>query len=965
MNFSSKNNLRFQILLVLLVLIFLPVILMNFYVTISTVFSGTGYAPLPSNFYVQNNIECLKHLKSRNEHIFINDTLQAGSFILSIGDISCKNIHTLDSCLMNFKTSDSILIKALNYKVFQHIKKEEQNINYESLVSVYKIEKKKLNTLTILELNNGIFIHFVVENGATDRAGIKSGDVLFSIGGKQLAFEQLPEKYGLTRESLKHLRSHQSGEFVEFEILRQNEYQTVNVCLASYGIQFSFLYIFLTGFVYIAVGLYFGLMRPNLKAARYTGLTLVTLGITFASSLGVNPYDYDLLSKLVYLTNITAFFFCIPLCFHSLLYFPKELYPASRNKFLKILNYSLAAVGTIIADLAIFTNYPVFKGILSSIIFIILVLFNIIMLILYRKSHSNEVKRTMRFITISYLINLFFILFVQIFYRFFDYTSVPWVAEIFNNAYLLLILIPISYIYTTWRYRLLDIEINIKRNKLYNFATISWKIVVIVAIATFIVALSHIRIDLPNIHFDGTNIEVLGTPLNEDLRGFYEKVIIIVTSIIISVFIWAAGNKGQRLIDKNFYRIKFDYHLASKQISELTGRGTSTDNLAEEIVKKLGSLVHLKKVGLAIFKNETEITTLKIYSENKGNNFDFPIDLEHTFIKAMEQFSGGIIIDYLPDKIRQIFKIEKFFYVVPIRLKSKLLGCLLIGEKLSETVLQNEDFEFLASISNQISISIENSFLYEELSQRERIKHELDLARKIQTASLPQFVPDIEGLDIAGLSIPAYEVGGDFYDYLTNSSSDLTIILGDVSGKGTSAALYMSKIQGIIRILHNYSTSPKDLLIKSNEQLKYNLDKGAFITAVCAHFDSKNQIAKVTRAGHLPLLYFSKIRNSFEIVTPKGIGLGMGKVKEFANYLEEQTILFNSGDIFIFISDGVVDSRNDSKVDFGQEKLIDNIKFCIDSNAAEIRDNIIKSIKLHTQHTEQYDDLTIVIVKVK
>lgn len=938
---------------------------MNFYVTISTVFSGTGYAPLPSNLYVQNEIECLKHLKGKNENIFINDTLQAGSFILSIGDISCKNIHTLDSCLMNFKSSDSVLIKALNYSVFKSIKKEEQNINYKSLVSVYKVKKKDLNSTSVQKLNNGIFIHFVVENGATDRAGIKTGDVLFSVGGKQLKFEQLPDKYGLTRESLKHLRSHQSGEYVEFEILRQNEYQTINVCLASYGIQFSFLYIFITGFIFIAVGLYFGLMRPNLKAARYTGLALVALGIAFAASLGVYPADYDLLSSLNYITNITAFFFCIPLCFHSLLYFPKELYPASRKKFLKILNYSLAAIGIIITNFTVFVNDSFLKGILPNIIIILLVLFNIIMLIIYRKNHSSEVKRTMRFITYSYLINLFFILFTQIFFKFFNYESVIWLAEIFKNSHILLILIPISYIYTTWRYRLLDIEIKIKRNKLYNFASILWKIIVIVAIATFIVALSHLRIDLPNIHFNGSNIEVLGTPLKEELRSFYEKVIIIVSSIIISVFIWAAGNKGQRLIDKNFYRIKFDYHLASKQISELTGRGTSTDNLAEEIVKKLGSLVHLKKVGLAIFKNETDISTLKLYSNNNDSKFIFPIDLENSFIKAMEQFSGGIIIDYLPDKIRQIFKIEKFFYVVPIRLKSKLLGCLLIGEKLSETVLQNEDFEFLASISNQISISIENSFLYEELSQQERIKHELDLARKIQTASLPQFVPNIEGLDIAGLSIPAYEVGGDFYDYLTNNSNDLTIILGDVSGKGTSAALYMSKIQGIIRILHKYSTSPKDLLIKSNEQLKYNLDKGAFVTALCAHFDSKNQIVKVSRAGHLPLLYFSKIRNSFEIVTPKGIGLGMGKDKEFANYLEEQTILFNSGDIFIFISDGVVDSRNDNKVDFGQEKLIDNIKFCIDSNAAEIRDNIIKSIKLHTQHTEQYDDLTIVIVKVK
>ncbi|HPO63956.1 MAG TPA: PDZ domain-containing protein, partial [Candidatus Kapabacteria bacterium] len=180
---------------------------MNFYVTISTVFSGTGFAPLPSRLYVQQEIECLKHIKSKDEHIFIKDTLKTGSFILSIGDMNCKKINSIDSCIKNYKSSDTILIKALNYKVFRHIKKEEQNIKFESLVSVYKIEKKKLNTLSILELNNGIFIHFVVENGATDRAGIKSGDVLFSVGGKQLAFEQLPEKYGLTRESLKHLRS--------------------------------------------------------------------------------------------------------------------------------------------------------------------------------------------------------------------------------------------------------------------------------------------------------------------------------------------------------------------------------------------------------------------------------------------------------------------------------------------------------------------------------------------------------------------------------------------------------------------------------------------------------------------------------------------------------------------------------------------------------------------------------------
>lgn len=938
---------------------------MNFYVTISTVFSGTGFAPLPSPLYVQEQIECSKHIKGKKGHIFINDTIQKGSLILSIAGENCKKTESLDSCLKRFSLSDTVFIKALNYKAFDLFSKEEQSINYYDLISVYKIEKSQLNSYTIKELGDEVFVSFVVEGGAADRAGIKAGDILLSIQGKQLAFEQLPDKYGLTNESLKHIRSHQSGESVEFQILRQSDILTIDVCLASYGIQFSYLYVFLTGLITIALGLFFGLMRANLKAARYTGLALTILGITFATGISLYPADYDFFTSTRYIINNTMLFLCFPFCFHSLLYFPKELYPASRNRFIKTVNYSLASFGALFASLAIIFDISCLKGIVPALILILLALLNLTAMLFHKKHHSSDTKKTMRFIIFSYLINLFFLVFVQVSYHFF-YGFFPSIFfEIVIHSYLLLILIPISYIYTTWRYRLLDIEIKLKRNMLYNLASISWRVLIIVAIAIFIVFLSHLEIFLPNIHFTGSNIEVLGTPLREEYRSIYEKIIIIISSIAFSVFIWAAGKKGQKLIDKFFYRIKFDYHLASKEISELTGRRTSTSKLAEEIVKTLGSLAHLKKVGLAIFKNETEFSTLKTYSESKNDNIDFPFDLESSFIKAISQFSGGITVDYLPDGIRQKLKTQKIFYVVPIRLKSKLLASLLIGEKLSEIVLQSEDFEFLSSISNQISVSIENSFLYEELSGQERIKHELDLARKIQTASLPQFVPNIEGLDIAGISLPAYEVGGDFYDYLTSNSSGLTVILGDVSGKGTSAALYMSKIQGIIRILHKYSSSLKDLLVKSDEQLKHNLEKGAFVTALCTHFDLKEKTATVSRAGHLPLLYFSKKRNSFEILTPKGIGLGMGKASQFADYLEEQKIGFDSGDIFIFISDGVVDSRSSQNADFGQEKLIDNIKFCLDCTAEEIRDNIIKSIKLHTQQAEQYDDLTIVIVKIK
>ena len=155
-------------------------------------------------------------------------------------------------------------------------------------------------------------------------------------------------------------------------------------------------------------------------------------------------------------------------------------------------------------------------------------------------------------------------------------------------------------------------------------------------------------------------------------------------------------------------------------------------------------------------------------------------------------------------------------------------------------------------------MAIENAFLYEDLAMQERIKHELDLARKIQLASLPQTIPDIKGLDISGVSLPALEVGGDFYDFLNGTPDDLTVIIGDVSGKGTSAALHMSKAQGIMRTLYEFKLSPKELCIRTNQLIFNYLEKGAFISAIAAKINSRKKELVFTRAGHMPLLYYNK-----------------------------------------------------------------------------------------------------------
>ena len=152
----------------------------------------------------------------------------------------------------------------------------------------------------------------------------------------------------------------------------------------------------------------------------------------------------------------------------------------------------------------------------------------------------------------------------------------------------------------------------------------------------------------------------------------------------------------------------------------------------------------------------------------------------------------------------QLLVVHGFRCVVPIRSHDRLVGALLVGEKLAETSLNEEDLSFLSGVAKQSAVSIDNAFLYEEHAEKERMRHELNIARRIQLGSLPSVTPDVPGLDIAGLSVPALEVGGDFYDYLGWNGKEVMVVVGDVSGKGTSAALYMSKVQGILRSLYGF-----------------------------------------------------------------------------------------------------------------------------------------------------------------
>jgi len=306
-----------------------------------------------------------------------------------------------------------------------------------------------------------------------------------------------------------------------------------------------------------------------------------------------------------------------------------------------------------------------------------------------------------------------------------------------------------------------------------------------------------------------------------------------------------------------------------------------------------------------------------------------------------------------------------FQQVVPVRSKDRLVGVLLIGEKMSEAPHSADDMTFLGDVAKQVSVSIDNAFLYEHLAEKERLRHELDIARHIQMSSLPAATPYIHGMEIAGTSIPAMEVGGDFFDYLQGTGGDLMVVVGDVSGKGTSAALYMSKVQGILRALHGFAPEPLDLFLRANRLLCTDLQKNSFVTAVGALFHVHTRRMTFVRAGHLPLYHYCAGRGAVDRVVPRGLGLGLNDAGIFARELEAHTREYSSGDLFVFATDGITEARNAGGEEYGEDRLTTALIRENTTTADGIRDLILEDVRVFTAGADQHDDQTLVVVRIR
>jgi phosphoserine phosphatase RsbU/P len=273
----------------------------------------------------------------------------------------------------------------------------------------------------------------------------------------------------------------------------------------------------------------------------------------------------------------------------------------------------------------------------------------------------------------------------------------------------------------------------------------------------------------------------------------------------------------------------------------------------------------------------------------------------------------------------------------------------------------------LAKSFNQMTGSIEDGVRQAE--EKKRLEEELRIARSIQMSLLPRGRLQVPGLSISALCVPAREVGGDYYDFFPLGDDRLGVLVADVSGKGTSAALYMAELKGLMLSLSRTSRSPRELLLEANEIISHNLDSRSFITMAYAVIDLAGRRLLYARAGHTPLIHRRETdsgESAVDVLLPDGMVLGL-KIdggEMFSRLLVEMELPLRRGDLLLLFTDGITEAMNAESDLFGEERLSRLVAEHGHLPTEELRERILREIDAFVAGAPQHDDMTMVLVRI-
>ncbi len=777
-----------------------------------------------------------------------------------------------------------------------------------------------------------VLVTDIVPGGVADKAGLKDGDILIRIDGESFR----------TSQEAQLMINHRAGTETTYEIERGGE-RMVKRILILRSLPLLYIAQLLYGLGFLIVGLVVIMVKPQGQLqrmfARYSVWSMLLFGL---AQLNIDPGgDPTWRTWIIATAFLVATVGALPTFVRFYLLFPVRWKFFDRRWF----TVTLYVASTLIALVFLLSLWVELARRMANVFFYVRYGFYLTGLIIFIFSFVTRVepkrRQALRPVLIGVALGIVTFVYALV-------TSAVNPFAVFLNPTLILpvmilVVVPLTFGYAIFRYGLMDVDLLVRRTLTYGALTASLAaiyLLVVSGVGNLLGSLTGVRDD----HiFDVAALMIIAIafePIKERLKGS---------------------------IDRTFYREQYDYQKALLELSEQLPRLIDPRQILDALVARLAETVHIDR--LAVITNsdggagecaargidpadcrfpEGEQTLRALLQRARR-----PLDL-HAVQEGWESLE-------LDTEERQRLARAGVVLTVPMFQKDRLVGFINVGPKLSGSLYSQEDLNLLSTVAAQAATAIENARLMKSEREKVRISEELSLAREIQKGLLPKGDPVVRGLDIAGVSLPALSVGGDYYDFIPLAQDRLLVVIGDVSGKGMSAALYMSKIQGMVQLAAHMYRSPKDMLVHINRRIFEGIDRRSFITMILALFDLKKRQVVLCRAGHTKALVGRGA--ALRPLDASGIALGLERGPVFEEQIEEVRVPIRPDSIFVFYTDGVTEVMNEHNAELGERAVLELVRSHRDQSAKAIRETVLARVDAFRGASEPADDITLVVVK--
>ena len=347
-----------------------------------------------------------------------------------------------------------------------------------------------------------------------------------------------------------------------------------------------------------------------------------------------------------------------------------------------------------------------------------------------------------------------------------------------------------------------------------------------------------------------------------------------------------------------------------------------------------------------------------------------PVAAGEGIVGSAAAVGNGIIIEdadldaRVPTYTDAFLKIHSLV-LIPMRFGNEVLGVLALTNRTDETPFTPGDLSLLQAMADQASVPIHYAGLRAALEHKKQIDRDLQAAQQIQASLLPQTLPDYKGLQLAAYNLPAFDIGGDYYDFIEIDDDHLGIAIADVAGKGIGGAMMMAVCQGVLRTRAEQK-SPARMLSELNRVLSANLAEDMFITMLYMVLNTRTRELKFARAGHeRPLICRSCDGTRVaEPLDAPGIAIGLTDSDVFDTAIKDISIQLEPGDGIIAYTDGITEALNEKGDEWGLDNLLNLIQTESPKNPAALMKAVSTNITRYVGAQQQYDDMTLLALKV-